>query len=708
MSAVPLEQAVRSEAAVKLDLLTQFIRSSEPGAEQAREFAYRAALYRRNQWLLEFTPDGEIRLLQEEQNAASRVYWSVPWTLFLAYVRVARYASLRPSWELRYGAERERERYIDEQAFSLIQRFIDPERERAQPFLADSMGFGGHSVVFVHWNKNAGPVERVPVETMDPTNTQLRIESVPKEVGWKRKRVIEGSQIVYHATDENGRLKYVERRLGMPTWDVLGPTEYNIDPNAKSMDKARYAYHCKRISAGEIYEAFPEARAKLAGFQWSQSIICSTTDQKIRTARNQPTSSNAVKSAVLIDFYMKPSPEFGQPNGLHAVIAVPEFSGGSTIPGGVILAWEDWPWVTLPYFDGAVEIVDKEDYWGTMLFLVNASAQREWNEIMTIAIDNAKRGQSVIMGATSRENVPGAVSAQSIPGLPGGYMVVMGNQLQDIKAIANLGATGQQVELANIIKGIGESTSAARTATSGELATKLVMDASQDKAVLDNAVSNLTRCIIGATLYSVELFRRHWGLKEFQEAMPQFSEGDLKDFLASQPLTTLRLTTKQVALMDDPSAAVTILKILPQFGPEGLKQFPPAYLADLLQLQRRFGESVYDKQQFKARRENTMMRYGKTVLVDVSDDHQAHLDEHQYYDSDHALGMDPGEAKRRFVHKTSHEEALDAELIRKAVRGVRAQLAVAIEAESLKQQATQAMGMQQKPGGPEAPAEEGG
>ena len=687
----PLDGAATSDSAVRLARLSEFIQVAEPAASQAREFTYRAACYRRNFWLVEYTDDGSLKILDEEQKGAGREYWSVPWTLFLGLVRSARYTSLRPSWQLRYGAEREQERYIDEQAYALITRHIDPERERIQPLLADSMTFSGHSVLKVTWDANSGPVERVAVETDEPTNTKLRVEKVIEEVGVTRERKIEKSQIVYHAVDENNRLKYVERHLGAPKFEVLGPTDYNIDPNAgaEGMARARYAYDCRRVSADEIYEKFPDAKGKLANLEWSQSLVCSDTEQRIRTARSQVTTSDAVKSAVLIDFYLKPSPAFGFKNGLHAVFAIPDFSTDTAMSGGVILAWEDWPWASLPYKDGAVGITDTQDYWGSMLFLVTAPSQREYNELMTIAIDNAKIGASVVIGATQTEGIPGGVMAQQIPGMPFGRLLLWGRNVQDVKVLANLGATGQQVELAQLVRGVGEATSAARTAGSSELATKLVMDATQDKAVLDSAVAGFTRCITNATLYAVELFRRHMGLKELKNSLPDFSDGDLKEFLNSQPLSTLRITTKQVTLMDDPEAAVTILKILPQFGPDALKIFKPDYLADLLQMQRRFGESVRDLEQFKARRENTMLRYGKKVLTSPTDDDEAHLDEMDYYDGHHSLQMTEQEAKRRFVHRTAHEDQMDKKLVKKALRTARAQLAAELEINALKQQVSE-------------------
>jgi hypothetical protein len=156
-------------------------------------------------------------------------------------------------------------------------------------------------------------------------------------------------------------------------------------------------------------------------------------------------------------------------------------------------------------------------------------------------------------------------------------------------------------------------------------------------------------------------------------------------------MTTLRLTTKQVTLMSDPEAAVTILKILPQFGPDALKIFPPDYLADMLQTQRQFGQSIRDLQQFKARRENTMLRYGKKVLVDPSDEDSAHLEEMGYYDSDHSLRMSHAEGVLRFAHRTAHEKAMDEKLVKNAVRQARAQMAVAMEIQNLKAQVNQAM-----------------
>lgn len=696
----PLDLAAGGDEAVKLQSVTQFIAGAEPLAQQAREFAVRAAAYRRNQWLLEIEESGNVKLLQEEETAAGREYWSIPWSLYLALVRVARYSSAQFSWQLRYGADREQERYIDEQAFALITRYLDPERERVQPLMGDSMGMAGHSVYKVTWDKNSGPVERVAVETEEPTNTQLRVEKVDAEVGVVRKRKVEQSRIVYHAVDEFGRLKYVERHLGAPKFEVLGPTNYNIDPvaGAEGMAKARYAYDVRRISAGEVYERFPGKRAALDGFDWSHNIVASSTEQSIRNARGQSNSSESVKSGVLVDFYLKPSPEYNLPNGLHCVLLAPEFSSNADLPGAVILAWEDWPWVTLPYFDGACEILDSNDYWGSLLFLVTAPAQREFNELMTIAIDNVKRGASIVLGGSQAEGIAGGAQATPISGLPNGFFVAWSRQTQDVKLLANVGATNQQVELATMIKNIGEGTSAARN-PEGKLATEMVMNAGQDKAVLDNAVAGLTRCTTNATLYGVELFRRHWGMAEFQRAMPDFSEGDIKEFLNSQPMTTLRLTTKQVTLMSDPEAAVTILKILPQFGPDALKIFPADYLADMLQTQRQFGQSIRDLQQFKARRENTMLRYGKKVLVDPSDEDSAHLEEMGYYDSDHSLRMSHAEGVLRFAHRTAHEKAMDEKLVKNAVRQARAQMAVAMEIQNLKAQVNQAMQPEQPAAG---------
>lgn len=690
----------------KVQWVSELVKGAEPNRAMAIETVSKCAGYRRNLWLIDADATGpEPKLLDEEKEWFGRDYRAIPWTIVLAWMRQGTYTALRPKWDFEVGAGRESDRYIAEMLDLLNTIMISGERQKEYRILCDQMGFGAHSIMMVEWDPDGGREVRTEEETDEKPTTgparTLRVEKRPTKdllnatmaAAGLAEREME-DVTVYHKLDEYGRGLYKVRKTGAPKYTALGPTSFNIDQNAgpRGVRDARWIFAQKPITADRVFEMYAandEVVARLKKWEgWGEDLCISPTDRMIRQLNDKPTTAPGGRVAVMLDLYMKKSPQHGLPNGLRCRMLVP--AGGSE-SNALLLEWTPWPW-KLPFADGAVEVFDSNDWWGVQLMNASAPSQKETNELLSLSLEAVKDGISMIVGSKDKSGNMTGIRVSDMENVPGGKKVSWGTDVEDVKILTTQVQAQMQTQMMEKVMQMGELVASQRGTRTDEeeLAAQVARAIQQDKSITGMALQSLADCMLESTILGFEFIQRHMSLDDLRAILEDYSDVEVQDLVNCDLRSSLRATLRGASLSDDPTWILQLMKFVPQLGPAWEKIYPPNVMADMLALERKFGKTPRDAQREKQQRENSIMRK-RQAQVHPFDDDPVHIDELDYWCVRQWKWLtDPKfkpELDRCMEHREWHEQQMEEKMIKAAVAAVRAELAMGAAVQAIRDKA---------------------
>lgn len=660
---VALQTLHDKDPETRVATLVRFIEQAEPLRSHAKEATFKQQCYRRNRYRINARYVENRLELREEQGdkEEDRPYHSINFNLGLALLRAARYLALVPEWMVKLDTGKESDRYIAEVISTFLMRMVDPEREREKPMLIDGMTFAAHHVLKCVWDPSAGIELLTPAKTRRKTPFELGEEPRVKIRIAGREYAV-GRAMTYQKVDERGQKVYDVRRTGSPVFRAIGPTEFNLDPmaGARGVRAARWAFDQRRVSAEELYDLYPDKWDELKKFVWSDKLETGETDRQMRTVANHPITSKYAQTALLNDFYYRPAPNFGFPDGLHTVFITgdqKEVKKGNR--NAVELEPPEklrTPRRALPYIDGAVEVFDGNDFWGITMFNVAAAAQKQTNLFWTLASEAAEAGIQVTLAGT--DGNANDSSASEVPNMPRGIRLVkVGSQLRDLKPVSSMQSVPVNLEMIAKTIELAESATATRglRAEQEELAAQVKRALEQDKTIFGVVLRRLVNVYTEASVYALELIQQHASPDDMKKVAVEHDASEVDAFFDAQLTPFLRLEMKGAALIDDPAIVLTLMKFIPQLGPEWQKVYSAQTLADMLSLGRRFGQTQRDYHVERAERENSRLRK-IAVPVDLRDDDEVHEYTHGLYYISNWDYMNDAERSRRRAHLDKHQE----------------------------------------------------
>jgi len=688
----------------KITVLQSLIRQSEAHRIKALTFCYQSAAYRHNKFEYQVTPDENgVPMLQQDINKTGVEKVSIPWSLGKFQLRLAVYSAFAPQHDIAIGAGQGSDRATGEICTALDHRRITQEIDRIRLTRCDMMAAGCHTVVKVVFDPTLGMNSREPVTGQSKTVVGMdnRVVGEPGEVlsaypvgkparvptktgVFKLNDAIEETT-TYHLTDELGRKQFNARKTGDVRLIPLSAVEFNYDPQAKhGLRDARYAYDQRRVLADTLFSLYPNRTKELESVGWwSSELVLSSTERQIWSITGKQTTNPDVHTAVLTDFYMRPSAQFGFPKGLHAVWASRDATGEGLGEKCILLEWGEWNHDSLRrvYCEGAVEIYDSDDWWGSNYLRASAPAQALTNELNSLGIDSVKRGTNTVIAIEEPNAENPGVLASAIDGLPGGIAVKIGTRVGAVKSISTQDSGDRQFAVADRIMRQEEMVSNTRTAESANtnLATEIQRAMQQDKSVTSMVLTRLNRQDQDIKVAAFCCYQEHCRVEDLQLFLPEFVREEIVDFINADIESSAKLEMRGSLLSEDPTFIFTLLKFLPQFGDEWKSIWPPQVLADLLASERKFGKTPRDDERELQQRENSILRRGDPKRPCHGfwlNDHATHRTEIRAYVAKNYLWMNANELDRFRAHDEEHEMFERKQAVEKAKQAMMGQLEV--------------------------------
>lgn len=428
-SSVDFKMRDQLEHNARIAAVAPFLREAHYFRQKALADIQRVAAYKANLWLdsgesATVWPDDasvaggsarEAESLAKAQVAGRPAYrqrfYPVPIVISAAQQRQATYGALPLDFEMSRLTTCDQDLTIADVGQDGANRIVKPALDAIKWTFFDKLCWEFRPVIKNEWDANAGVQISAPVVTGDAKEVFTRGGKKQFYRNRPLGRDRSGEMRYWRRNSENGLLLTEKPRVtGAPVCSALSPVEYLIDPSCgpAGMARARYAGDQRVVDAGELFERFVTKENGLAdllsGYAgWTRRLTVSNVEATIWGYRKLNTEGEVENKLILTDFYMRPSPGLGLPQGLHAVFATGlSLDDANALNDGVVLVWESlrWPF-DLPYYDDAVEIENAQYYFGDTYARLTGGLNKGLNEMLlyqTMAAARAGKTVSFVAG----------------------------------------------------------------------------------------------------------------------------------------------------------------------------------------------------------------------------------------------------------------------------------------------------------------------
>ena len=619
----------------RIAILMHFLKEAHYFRAKCLSDIQRIAGYRSNLWLDDTgksqwpddtsTTGGTARdtesLVKAQSGPAYRQrFYPVPIVIGAAQQRIATYGAMPLDFEMVRLTTCDQDLTIADVGQDAANRIVKSTLDAIKWTFFDKLCWEFRPVIKNEWDRNAGVEIAAPVRTNEPRTT-FRVGRTKKVLKTPNPRL--GADAYWRRHPETGLL-LTEKPIvtGAPTCSALSPLEYLIDPSCgpAGMARARYAADQRVVDAGEIFERFVTEENGLADVLqkftgWTNKLIRTAAEESIWGYRDMEVKSEVENKLILTDFYMRPSPGMGLPQGIHCVFVVGQTLDDEDSGEGVVLVWEALPWpFDLPYFDDAVEVENAQYYFGDTYSRLTGGLNKGLNEMLlyrTMAAARAGKTVSFIAGHDRQSDT---------------FTVTHPTEDDTVIASSNPGAKMSSVELPNagaIIQSqlVGEFLSFMSLVTNAQSPTPpdpeqkatgikagLMYTAQVSGVVKDRAA----RAFLRATLAHLRGIQHHLNPKELQAFLPEHGVEELIAFrdaeLRYNTTVALRATT---FFSGNPDMRLAMLARLAQFPEELLNQVVDLdQLRELINSRDELGPTERDRQRKRARSETARLVLG--------------------------------------------------------------------------------------------------